>query len=904
MSAEVLNISNLTVPDPYLSFKQLKLSDGDLVAGKVIQASAAGVKLNIGGATIQAKLEGTAPSAGWWLFQVNVTEADQISLKIISAMPANTPADSGEAPPPIPNIAFDPQLLTDEGVPLTKENILKYFAIMQQFQAKYNMLPNPKAAALLIARDWPDTPGTILAAWLAQDQKLREQLWNVISDDSLLKMVVSMNDSQETILTNLLKSAQEAFPPEDGESAVPGRPAQPSVPANGSPAEPPAASAQPTLSSAATPAPKAAPNPTLLWQPLLKPEQVAFTEEESARGIRSSNPNGETPPQGLVANLSEVKEDLPLDRGTDWMPVIKNLAKIFGQPETEETLSAARDPLWTPDSQHRISASETGSQTLPGAPLSPAARQILGSLALTSAATQSGETVLPGIPNDKLTTILIQLLTHELPNRFPDPETGPAIASYGQPLPESAAPTPASAELPGTVPLQPKETAPLGLTSGDKWIADLMQSIKHGSPNIALDPQTGPTAANSGGESTRESLAQMFTALQKALASSTGDPPLQGFRADSKLAIDFIQLLKQGPSNILPDPEPGVVTMSAEGPASDRMLEIATVLRGLLAPSAEKTSLFATDVDNQQDIVLTQFIKQLKHDSQPIGTETDPALNAAKELPPESMAQIISALADPMALPAGKPLLTELARKSLLATILVQLIKHNQPSMPDETQPQPFLSRMSSTDPDSIPDQSSENGATSAAPTHLSKVQTKQMAAEIADLVRPKAASDPVIWSSTNAHKNAAPSETEREQLKYLLQQNSAVLKKLAAPVETNNPVNIVPMLVTDSRQNIYELNVTWEEARRGDPAVGESEERIRVVIPTENMGEIGLNLLMNRDKIQIHFEVGSTAIRRLLIRHLNLLRQTIQEREKLGIAVTVRQVPLDHSGNGVDLRL
>ncbi|TCL57134.1 hypothetical protein EDC14_104738 [Hydrogenispora ethanolica] len=683
MKTDVIKISDLTALNQVFNGKQLKLSDGDVVAGKILQVSSGTVKLTMAGETIQAKLEGAPPSVGWWLFQVNVDAQEQISLRIISALPQ---PDLNEASPQLQNITFDPQVFLRQGLPLSKENILKFFELMEQFQAKYGVLPDPKAVALLIARDWPNTPGTMLSAWIAQDPQLRNQLWNTISDDSLLGQTVRMNDPPEAVFNQLTKMEQGIFQtlfrdssgmgdlgPKVGQQAI-------------GPQMPAVAEEHPTVSPAAD----------------SEQETSSMPFAQLFKGIReSSSQNRPTLPQGA----NEFRSGIPAAMNNRLDPPAVPVANA-APPESVIPGESPRD-IQTFVMQLLNRTSIPGNPQDPGSavPVPKAPDQAAAVQLLMSPMAPDGKVSLPGLsPNEDLETILIQFLKNRSESSVTDPERPAAKASFSEK-------------------------------------ADL---------ELALQ------------------------ALTPTLMAGEGGVPAQGLGQKDTVEKVLTQLFK---------------FFQSDAPA-----------------------------DSENKPIIPVEVKTSEPEAAAVFQENYPASRQKTPIQEGSLKQV----------PPSRE----------------------------------------------------------ADPNSLKMFQNE-------------------VSQETGADKQG-PIRTvaEKEQILSLLQQNNTVLQKLATPQESGNLLNIIPLLVMDSRKNIYELNVEWQREYGPERAPEESEERIRVAIPTENMGEIGLNVTMSRQKIKIHFEVGSNAVRQFFMQNLSLLRTTVQERGRIGIAVTVRQEPIDHSGNGVDLRL
>lgn len=172
--------------------------DGQTILAKVVHSSPEEVVLDVGGHTVQAKVEGTAPATGAVvLFGVRFVENGRIELQI----QAN--AEEGLAANPD---LFGSQLLVaalrERGFAVTSENLRLLNQILSDCQMKYNLSPEPKLAAFLMAHDLPVTSGTFLLSWLQQDGRVRDHLWNLLERSGLLdsQFMAKLGDSPETLL--------------------------------------------------------------------------------------------------------------------------------------------------------------------------------------------------------------------------------------------------------------------------------------------------------------------------------------------------------------------------------------------------------------------------------------------------------------------------------------------------------------------------------------------------------------------------------------------------------------------------------------------------------------------------------------------------------------------------------
>lgn len=182
----------------------------EVIVARVLQSIANIVELSFGGKILQAKVDGTPPDPGLWLFAVKFDNQRQlIELKPVQELPAtiNPSNDTISALKAYKYNSLADLLINEEVKPLP-ENIQKFVQVMEKFHKEYGVYPHPKAITLLMARQLPISSGTIVLAWLAQDDKLREQLWSRLSQNDLSikkHVVATTQDDAKTLVVKLLK---------------------------------------------------------------------------------------------------------------------------------------------------------------------------------------------------------------------------------------------------------------------------------------------------------------------------------------------------------------------------------------------------------------------------------------------------------------------------------------------------------------------------------------------------------------------------------------------------------------------------------------------------------------------------------------------------------------------------
>jgi hypothetical protein len=122
------------------------------------------------------------------------------------------------------------------------------------------------------------------------------------------------------------------------------------------------------------------------------------------------------------------------------------------------------------------------------------------------------------------------------------------------------------------------------------------------------------------------------------------------------------------------------------------------------------------------------------------------------------------------------------------------------------------------------------------------------------------------------------------EQLQPLLAKSLNLDQTSANP--TQPAVTIVPLLIQTAAALVTELRLKWS-AKPKQSADPECEELIRMVIPTENMGDILLTVLLSSKKTQINLKVASPAVQEYLTQNLAELHSLMDEPIYIAVGVT-----------------
>jgi hypothetical protein len=206
---------------------ELGLKDGQNIVGRIISIITNEVVLQLAGKTITAQLEGRPLLPGTLvLFGVALAESGKVELKVLTNLTqqaTETPSFSGDAG--LKNlIGAVCHKLGWEGTSVQIEQI---YHDLQLFAAKYGQTLPPEVFVWLRTQNWPITPGTILLAWLYQDQELRNLVWTRLrwnmqlkQQSDLLPQVWDLDNLQsmsETILPGELTAVLAGGEPADGQ---------------------------------------------------------------------------------------------------------------------------------------------------------------------------------------------------------------------------------------------------------------------------------------------------------------------------------------------------------------------------------------------------------------------------------------------------------------------------------------------------------------------------------------------------------------------------------------------------------------------------------------------------------------------------------------------------------------
>ncbi len=191
-------------------FNELNLKNGQNVVGKIISLDQNEAILELAGHTIQAKIECEPPVIGTnQTFSVSYDAEGRLILKLIknsSVMTTdnqtnNNNIDSLKNLGNSESISLQKEIasaLMKDNLPVTPEYMTKIARYMQEFQSRYQQPVEPEVFSFMIARKWPMTSGTVLAAWINQEPEVRDLLRRKLQE-------ISLKEDRALLLESILK---------------------------------------------------------------------------------------------------------------------------------------------------------------------------------------------------------------------------------------------------------------------------------------------------------------------------------------------------------------------------------------------------------------------------------------------------------------------------------------------------------------------------------------------------------------------------------------------------------------------------------------------------------------------------------------------------------------------------
>ncbi|HEX3048242.1 MAG TPA: hypothetical protein VHY08_26050, partial [Bacillota bacterium] len=126
---------------------------------------------------------------------------------------------------------------------------------------------------------------------------------------------------------------------------------------------------------------------------------------------------------------------------------------------------------------------------------------------------------------------------------------------------------------------------------------------------------------------------------------------------------------------------------------------------------------------------------------------------------------------------------------------------------------------------------------------------------------------------SRNSGTSGKLNEAEQQKIGATLDQNITLEKSLNSGQQ---PGCIIPFLVQDSNGRLHQYSIKWQEEQNSKTGA-KTGEILYLSIPTENLGEIHLNLRIGgAGGIRVNLKVGSEEVRKYLLCHTEDLKKTL----------------------------
>ena len=128
-------------------------------------------------------------------------------------------------------------------------------------------------------------------------------------------------------------------------------------------------------------------------------------------------------------------------------------------------------------------------------------------------------------------------------------------------------------------------------------------------------------------------------------------------------------------------------------------------------------------------------------------------------------------------------------------------------------------------------------------------------------------------------------SPEEIGKLKTVLEKSLLLAKAGNGQDRPTGAETLVPFLVRTPERTLREYVVRWKE-KSNQTEGGAKEEAVRLVIPTENMGEVALRMLVSSKKVRIGLKVMSVSVKDHITRNLSDLRTTVGPEAQIAVSI------------------
>jgi hypothetical protein len=127
----------------------------------------------------------------------------------------------------------------------------------------------------------------------------------------------------------------------------------------------------------------------------------------------------------------------------------------------------------------------------------------------------------------------------------------------------------------------------------------------------------------------------------------------------------------------------------------------------------------------------------------------------------------------------------------------------------------------------------------------------------------------------------------EIEKFKTVLEQSLRLEQAGNEKNQINGGETIIPFLVRTPENTLREYIVKWNE-KSSHTDRGEKLESVRVIIPTENMGDITLQMLVSSKKVRIGLKVTSDPVKNHITQNLGELKAAVGHAAQIAVTTVV----------------
>jgi hypothetical protein len=139
----------------------------------------------------------------------------------------------------------------------------------------------------------------------------------------------------------------------------------------------------------------------------------------------------------------------------------------------------------------------------------------------------------------------------------------------------------------------------------------------------------------------------------------------------------------------------------------------------------------------------------------------------------------------------------------------------------------------------------------------------------------------------------------EPQKISATLDQNLTLEKSLNSGQQ---PGCIIPFLIQDSNRRLHQYSIKWQEERNSETGA-KTGESLYLSIPTENLGEIHLNLRIGgAGGIRVNLKVGSEEVRKYLLCHTEDLKKTLGQDSTIITVSTGQNQVIGSEISGLDV--